>query len=173
MTLLGTREKNFYFHFKRNYLTIRAVKFCEIFCTCSPSSPGQDPTVESTKKKIKNSFRLFQQEMAILGCFLRNKGLSWRPTCSCLVHVGALKLAPDMLAHGTLETLFPLKVLVPCEKCSWFKIVIMIFWKGWRSPTPLKTPETHLTMCDLHVTHFMCARNSLFNTMYTTTPMPL
>jgi hypothetical protein len=27
-------------------------------------------------------------------------------------------------------------------------------------------PETRLTMCDLHVTHFMCARNSLFNTMY-------
>jgi hypothetical protein len=36
------------------------------------------------------------------------------------------------------STLFPLKVLVPCEKCSWFKIVIMIFWMGWRSPTPLK-----------------------------------
>ena len=34
------------------------------------------------------------------------------------------------------------------------------------------TPETHLTMCDLCVTHFTCARNSLFNTMYTTTAMP-
>jgi hypothetical protein len=34
-------------------------------------------------------------------------------------------------------------------------------------------PETRLTMCDLRVTHFMCARNSLFNTMYTTTAMPL
>jgi hypothetical protein len=31
---------------------------------------------------------------------------------------------------------------MPCEKCSWFKIVIMIFWKGWRSPTPLK-PKIH------------------------------
>jgi hypothetical protein len=35
-----------------------------------------------------------------------------------------------------------LKVLVPCEKCSWYKIVRMIFWKGWRSPTPLK-PKIH------------------------------
>jgi hypothetical protein len=31
------------------------------------------------------------------------------------------------------------KVLVPCEKCSCFKIVIMISWKGWRSPTSLKS----------------------------------
>jgi hypothetical protein len=34
------------------------------------------------------------------------------------------------------------------------------------------TPEMHLTMCDLCVIHFMCARNSLFNTMYTTIAMP-
>jgi hypothetical protein len=34
-------------------------------------------------------------------------------------------------------------------------------------------PKMRLTMCDLRVTHFMCARNSLFNTMYTTTAMPL
>jgi hypothetical protein len=34
-------------------------------------------------------------------------------------------------------------------------------------------PEMCLTMCDLRVTHFMCARNSLFNMMYTTTAMPL
>jgi hypothetical protein len=39
-------------------------------------------------------------------------------------------------------TLFLLKVLVPCGKCSWFKVVIMIFWKGWQSPTPLK-PKIH------------------------------
>ena len=37
------------------------------------------------------------------------------------------------------STLFLLKVLVSCEKCSYFKIVIMIFWKGWWSPTPLKS----------------------------------
>jgi hypothetical protein len=41
---------------------------------------------------------------------------------------------------GTI--VFPLKVLIPCEKCSWFKIVKMIFWKGWRSPIPLK-PKIH------------------------------
>jgi hypothetical protein len=29
-----------------------------------------------------------------------------------------------------------------------------------------------LTMYDLRVTHFMCARNSLFNMMYITTAMP-
>jgi hypothetical protein len=45
---------------------------------------------------------------------------------------------PPLFAQ-VVRTLFPLKVLVPCKKCSWFKIVIMIFWKGWRSPTPLKS----------------------------------
>jgi hypothetical protein len=54
LSLLGTREKNFSFHFKRYYLTIHAVKFCEMFCTCSPSSLGQDPIVESTKRNLKN-----------------------------------------------------------------------------------------------------------------------
>jgi hypothetical protein len=53
-----------------------------------------------------------------------------------------LKLLPIFAFHTFIVTLFPLKVLVPCEKCSWFKIVIMIFWKGWRSPTPLK-PKIH------------------------------
>jgi hypothetical protein len=84
LTLPGTREKNFAFHFKHNYLTIRAVKFCEIFCTCSPSSLGQDPIIESAKKEILNSFGLVQPKMAVLGWFLRKKGLSWRP-----VQVGA------------------------------------------------------------------------------------
>jgi hypothetical protein len=79
MSLPGTRENNFSFHFKRNYLTIRAVKFCEIFFTCSPSSLGQDPTVEVQNGSKKNSFGPLQQEMAVLGCFLRNKGLSWCP----------------------------------------------------------------------------------------------
>jgi hypothetical protein len=51
--MLGTREKNFSFHFKRNYLTIHAIKFCEIFSTRSPSSPRQDPKVESAKRKFK------------------------------------------------------------------------------------------------------------------------
>jgi hypothetical protein len=36
--------------------------------------------VESAKKKIKKkSFGPLQQELAVLGCFLRKKGLSWRP----------------------------------------------------------------------------------------------
>jgi hypothetical protein len=50
LSLLGTVEKNFSFHFKRYNLTIRAVKCHETFCTCSPSSLVQDPTVESAKK---------------------------------------------------------------------------------------------------------------------------
>jgi hypothetical protein len=33
-------------------------------------------------------------------------------------------------------TLFLLEVLVPCVKYSWYKIVIMIFWRGWQSLTP-------------------------------------
>jgi hypothetical protein len=41
-----------------------------------------------------------------------------------------------------LKTLFLLKVLVSCGKCSWFKVVILIFWKSWRSPTSLK-PKIH------------------------------
>jgi hypothetical protein len=50
LSLPGTVEKNFSFHFKRYNLTIRVVKCRETFCTCSPSSLGQDPTVESDKK---------------------------------------------------------------------------------------------------------------------------
>jgi hypothetical protein len=89
LTLPGTREKNFAFHFKHNYLTIRAVKFCEFFCTCSPSSLGQDPIIESAKKRNFKfiwacSAKNGSFEMAVLGWFLRKKGLSWRP-----VQVGA------------------------------------------------------------------------------------
>jgi hypothetical protein len=50
MSLPNTVEKNFSFHFKCYNLTIRAVSCWETFCTCSPSSQWQDPTVESAKK---------------------------------------------------------------------------------------------------------------------------
>jgi hypothetical protein len=50
LSLLGTVEKNFSFHFKRYNLTIRAVNFCETFWTYSYSSLGQDLTVKSAKK---------------------------------------------------------------------------------------------------------------------------
>ena len=53
LSLLGTREKNFFFHFKRYNLTIHVVNFCKTFCTCSPSSLGQDPTIESAKSEKK------------------------------------------------------------------------------------------------------------------------
>jgi hypothetical protein len=70
LSLLGTRENNFSFLFKRNYLTIRAVKFCEFFCTCSPSSVGQDPMVESAKKKLKKiHLGLFSKKWQFWGVF--------------------------------------------------------------------------------------------------------
>jgi hypothetical protein len=50
LSLLGATEKNFSLNFKHYNLTIRAVNFRETFCTCSPSSLGQDSTVESAKK---------------------------------------------------------------------------------------------------------------------------
>jgi hypothetical protein len=53
LVLSATREKNFSFHFKHYNLTIYVVNFCKTFCTCSPSSLGQDPTVESAKKLKK------------------------------------------------------------------------------------------------------------------------
>jgi hypothetical protein len=49
---LGTREFFFPFDIKRYNLTILVVNFCETFCTCSPSSLGQDLTVESAKKSF-------------------------------------------------------------------------------------------------------------------------
>jgi hypothetical protein len=50
LSLVGTMEFYFIFHFKRYNLTIRVVKCRETFCTCSPSCLGQDPMVESEKK---------------------------------------------------------------------------------------------------------------------------
>jgi hypothetical protein len=69
MSLLSTRGKYFSFHFKCYNLTIRVVKFCEFFCTCSLSSLGQDPMVK------KNLFGLLELEMANLECFFEKNGL--------------------------------------------------------------------------------------------------
>jgi hypothetical protein len=49
-SLPGTREESFSFYFKRYNLKIRVVNFFETFCTCSPSSLEQDPTVKIPKK---------------------------------------------------------------------------------------------------------------------------
>jgi hypothetical protein len=66
---------------------------------------------------------------------------SVHPVCNVDVEaLFSLDLESDDLPP--VGTLFLLKVLVPCGKCSWFKVVIMIFWKGWRLPTPLK-PKIH------------------------------
>jgi hypothetical protein len=55
MSLPDKGEKNFSLHFKCYNLTIRAVEVFETFCTCSPSSLGQDLTINSAKKIIKKS----------------------------------------------------------------------------------------------------------------------
>jgi hypothetical protein len=45
LSLPSTREKNFSF-------PICAVNFCKTFCTCSPSSLGQDLMVKNAKKEV-------------------------------------------------------------------------------------------------------------------------
>jgi hypothetical protein len=70
LSVLGTRENNFSVHFKCNYLIIHVVKFCEMFCTCSPSSLGQHPMVESAKKKFKKiHLGLFSKKWQFWGVF--------------------------------------------------------------------------------------------------------
>ena len=93
-------KKNFSFHFKRNYLTIHVVKFCEFFCTCSPSSLEQDPTIESAKRNNLIHLGLFNQKWQFWGGFWEKRGQvgAW--------HVGAwYSLVPDMFAPNTLEPL--------------------------------------------------------------------
>jgi hypothetical protein len=68
LSLPGTVEKNFSFHFKCYNLTIRAVKCRKTFCTCSLV---QDLTVVSEK----NSFGLLKLEMADLERFWRKTPL--------------------------------------------------------------------------------------------------
>ena len=116
LSLPGRSKKNFSFHFKHFNLTIHVVKCRKKFCTCSPSSLGQDPIVETWKcKNVKTiSFLLLELELADLKRFLRKIPL----------------------------TLFPSKVLVPCKKCSQYKIVIMIFWRDWGLPSSPK-PKIH------------------------------
>jgi hypothetical protein len=53
LSLPGTVEKNFSFHFKRYNLTTRVVKCRKKFCTCFPSSLVQDPMVKSAKSEKK------------------------------------------------------------------------------------------------------------------------
>jgi hypothetical protein len=54
---VGQRVKKLFFPLQCYNLTIRAVKFCKTFCTCSSSSIGQDPTVESIKSEKKFHLR--------------------------------------------------------------------------------------------------------------------
>jgi hypothetical protein len=70
LSLPSTMEENFSFHFKRYNLTICEVNFFEAFCTCSPSSLGQDPTVKIPKKEF-SLFFLLELEMTALSIFLR------------------------------------------------------------------------------------------------------
>jgi hypothetical protein len=68
-------KKDFSFYFKHYNLTIHAVKFFETFCTCFPSSLGQDLTVKSAIFIKIFPFGLLELEMADLRCFLRKKDL--------------------------------------------------------------------------------------------------
>jgi hypothetical protein len=71
LSLPDTVEKNFSFHFEGYNLTIREVNFFETFCTCSPNSLGQDPTVKIPKIDCKFFFLLLELGMADLRIFLR------------------------------------------------------------------------------------------------------
>jgi hypothetical protein len=62
LSLPSTREKNFSF-------PICAVNFCKTFCTCSPSSLGQDLTVKNGYFYFYFSFGLLELEMAVLNVF--------------------------------------------------------------------------------------------------------
>jgi hypothetical protein len=75
LSLSGTMEKNFSFHFKHYNLIIHAVKCRETFCTCSTSSLVQDPMVKSAKRRKKISFGLLELEMADLERFWRKTPL--------------------------------------------------------------------------------------------------
>jgi hypothetical protein len=68
LSLLGTVEKKFSFHFKRYNLIIRAVNFCETFWTCSCSSLGRDLMVKSAKNEFF-LVGLLELETANLECF--------------------------------------------------------------------------------------------------------
>jgi hypothetical protein len=66
LSLLGTSKKN---------LTINAIDFFETFCTCSPNSLGQDPTVKIPIFYFILLFLLLELEMADLSIFLEKKNL--------------------------------------------------------------------------------------------------
>jgi hypothetical protein len=70
----GYKGKNFSLHFKRYNLTIWMVNFCETFFSCSPSSLGQDPTVESAKKYKKIHLGFLSWKWQFWGVFWE-----WRP----------------------------------------------------------------------------------------------
>jgi hypothetical protein len=71
---VGHKGKNFSSHFKSYNFTIHAVNFFETFCTCFPSSLGQDPTLKAQESK-NNSFGFLKLEMADLRYFLKKKSL--------------------------------------------------------------------------------------------------
>jgi hypothetical protein len=76
LSLLGTREKYFSFHFKHYNLTICAVNVFETFCTCSLSSLGQDLIVKiAIFILFIFSFGLLELDRANLRCFFEKNDL--------------------------------------------------------------------------------------------------
>jgi hypothetical protein len=72
--LAGHSGKKLFFPLQRYNLTICAVKCCESFCTCSPSSLVQDPIVKSAKKWKKRVIWASWARNGRFGAFLE-KGL--------------------------------------------------------------------------------------------------
>jgi hypothetical protein len=69
---LGQKKKKHFFHFKRYNLIIRAVNFCETFCTCSLTARSYN---WKCKRVIFFSFGLLNLEVAVFGVLLEKKGL--------------------------------------------------------------------------------------------------
>jgi hypothetical protein len=59
------KKKNFSFYFKCYNLAIRVVSLFETFCTCSPNSLVQDPTVKIPKIEFFFHFCLLSQKWPI------------------------------------------------------------------------------------------------------------
>jgi hypothetical protein len=73
LSVPGTREKKFSSNFKHYNLTIRVVNFYKTFCTCSPSSLGQDPMVESARKTSSFFIWTTQARNGNFGVFFEKK----------------------------------------------------------------------------------------------------
>jgi hypothetical protein len=66
LSLPGTRKRKISF-------PIRTINFFETFCTCSPSSLGQDLTVKNVNKNIFKKYLGFLARNGSFECLLKKK----------------------------------------------------------------------------------------------------